>query len=154
MEYYKKQSKKGKNNDAIPSVRGSINPNNSMLLMDQSMDMDMNDSFIFKMSPGKQNDRDTSMKSRKSGRKSIAPQMVSSGCQADDTLNIQMLEEKELEIQLLKAKKGTAPTGKKENAGEMEILQKYKFDNQILMKKLTEYKKAEKGAMGIVTDYE
>lgn len=30
-----------------------------------------------------------------------------------------MLEEKELEIQLLKAKKGN---GKKENAGEMEIL--------------------------------
>ena len=53
MEYYKKQAKKGKNNDAFPSVRGSINPNNSKMLMDQSIDMDMNDSFIFKMSPGK-----------------------------------------------------------------------------------------------------
>ena len=123
MEYYKKQAKKGKNNDAIPSVRGSINPNNSNLLMDQSIDIDMNDSFIFKMSPGKQND--TSMRSRKkSGRRSIAPQMVSSGCQADEFLNIQLLEEKELEIQLLKAKKGTT-----KSAGEMEILQKYKFDN-------------------------
>jgi hypothetical protein len=118
MEYYKKQAKKGKNNDAIPSVRGSINPNNSNLLMDQSIDIDMNDSFIFKMSPGKNNDRDTSMRSRKkSGRRSIAPQMVSSGCQADEFLNIQMLEEKELEIQLLKSKKGTT-----KSAGEMEIL--------------------------------
>jgi hypothetical protein len=99
MEYYKKQSKKGKNNnnDAIPSVRGSINPNDSKMLMDQSMDLDMNDSFIFKMSPGKQ-DRDTSMRSRKSGRRSIAPQMVTTGCQADEFLSIPMLEEKDLEI--------------------------------------------------------
>ena len=62
-----------------------------------------------------------------------------------------MLEEKDLEIQLLKAKKGKKDIA---NEGEMQILQKYKFDNQILMKKLTEYKKAEKGAMEIVTDYE
>lgn len=48
----------------------------------------------------------------------------------------------------MKAKKG----GK--NNGDLEMLQKYKFDNQILMKKLTEYKKAEKGAMEIVSDYE
>lgn len=33
MEYYKKQAKKGKN-DAIPSVRGSINPNSSKMLID------------------------------------------------------------------------------------------------------------------------
>ena len=35
-----------------------------------------------------------------------------------------------------------------------ELIQKYKFDNQILMRKLSEYKKAEKGAMEIVSDYE
>ena len=58
-----------------------------------------------------------------------------------------MLEEKDVEIQLLKAKKG-------KNSGDSDILQKYKFDNQLLMKKLTDYKKAEKGAMEIVTDYE
>jgi hypothetical protein len=95
MEYYKKQAKKGKQD--IPSVRGSINPNNSSkMLIDQSMDIDMNDSFIFKMSPGK-HDRDASVKSRRS-RRSVAPQMVSSGCQADETLNLAMIEEKELEI--------------------------------------------------------
>ena len=33
-------------------------------------------------------------------------------------------------------------------------VQKYKFDNQILMRKLSDYKKAEKGAMQIVSDYE
>lgn len=86
MEYYKKQARKGKNSDAILSVRGSINPNNSKLLIDQSIDMDMNDSFIFKMSPGK-NERDTSMRSRRSGRRSVAPQMVSQGCQADEFLS-------------------------------------------------------------------
>ena len=37
---------------------------------------------------------------------------------------------------------------------DSETVQKYKFDNQILMRKLSEYKKAEKGAMQIVTDYE
>ena len=33
-------------------------------------------------------------------------------------------------------------------------VQKYKFDNQILMRKLSDYKKAEKGAIQIVSDYE
>jgi hypothetical protein len=70
MEYYKKQAKKGKAADNIPSVRGSINPNNSKLIMNESVDIDMNDSFIFKMSPGKQ-DRDMSVRSRKSGRRSL-----------------------------------------------------------------------------------
>ena len=37
---------------------------------------------------------------------------------------------------------------------DSETVQKYKFDNQILMRKLTEYKKAEKGAIQIVKDYE
>ena len=37
---------------------------------------------------------------------------------------------------------------------DSEIIKKYKFDNQILMSKLSEYKKAEKGAKDIVTDYE
>lgn len=40
------------------------------------------------------------------------------------------------------------------NMTESELIMKYKFDNQILMKKLSEYKKAEKGAMQIVTDYD
>jgi hypothetical protein len=79
--------------------------------------------------------------------------MTSTGCQADESLNTLMLEEKDLEIQILRAKKSKT-TGKEQNAGEIEILQKYKFDNQLLMKKLTEYKKAEKGAMEIVSDYE
>ena len=33
-------------------------------------------------------------------------------------------------------------------------LRKYKFDNSILMQKLHEYKKAEKSAKDLVTDYE
>ncbi len=37
---------------------------------------------------------------------------------------------------------------------ESEALKKLRFDNQILMNKLSEYKKAEKGAKEIVTDYE
>ncbi len=37
---------------------------------------------------------------------------------------------------------------------EGEALKKLRFDNQILMNKLSEYKKAEKGAKEIVTDYE
>lgn len=37
---------------------------------------------------------------------------------------------------------------------ENELIKKYKFDNQILMSKLSEYKKAEKGAKEMVGDYE
>jgi|TARA_B110001450_G_C17199516_1_gene310783 hypothetical protein len=37
---------------------------------------------------------------------------------------------------------------------DSDQVSKYKFDNQILMRKLSEYKKAEKGAMDIVSDYE
>jgi hypothetical protein len=37
---------------------------------------------------------------------------------------------------------------------ENEALKKIKFDNQILMSRLSEYKKAEKGAKDIVNDYE
>lgn len=37
---------------------------------------------------------------------------------------------------------------------ESEALKKVKFDNSILMSKLSEYKKAEKGAKDIVNDYE
>jgi len=37
---------------------------------------------------------------------------------------------------------------------ESEALKKLRFDNQILMNKLSEYKKAEKGAKEIVNDYE
>ena len=33
-------------------------------------------------------------------------------------------------------------------------MKKLKFDNQILMSKLSEYKKAEKGAKDLVNDYE
>ena len=33
-------------------------------------------------------------------------------------------------------------------------IQKYKFDNQILMKKLSEYKRAEKNALSVLDDYE
>ncbi len=37
---------------------------------------------------------------------------------------------------------------------ESEALKKLRFDNQILMNKLSEYKKAEKSAKDIVSDYE
>lgn len=37
---------------------------------------------------------------------------------------------------------------------ESEAIKKMRFDNQILMNKLSEYKKAEKGAKEIVNDYE
>jgi hypothetical protein len=37
---------------------------------------------------------------------------------------------------------------------ESETIKKMRFDNQILINKLSEYKKAEKGAKDIVTDYE
>ena len=37
---------------------------------------------------------------------------------------------------------------------DSETIQKFKFDNQILIKRLSEYKKAEKGALQIVKDYE
>lgn len=37
---------------------------------------------------------------------------------------------------------------------ESEALKKLRFDNQILMGKLSEYKKAEKGAKELVSDYE
>ena len=37
---------------------------------------------------------------------------------------------------------------------ESEALRKLRFDNQILMGKLSEYKKAENGAKELVTDYE
>lgn len=53
------------------------------------------------------------------------------------------IEEYERSISLLSSK-----------ASETELIRKYKFDNQILMNKLGEYKKAEKGAKDIVTDYE
>jgi len=38
--------------------------------------------------------------------------------------------------------------------GESEVVKKLKFDNQLLMRKLTEYKSAEKGAKDLVQDYE
>lgn len=41
-----------------------------------------------------------------------------------------------------------------QKGSECELIRKYKFDNQILMSKLSEYKKAEKGAKEIVGDYE
>ena len=34
-----------------------------------------------------------------------------------------------------------------------ETIAKFKFDNQLLMKRLSEYKKAEKGAIDLVKDY-
>ena len=37
---------------------------------------------------------------------------------------------------------------------EQMNIEKFKFDNQILMQRLSEYKKAEKGAVEIVKDYE
>jgi hypothetical protein len=40
------------------------------------------------------------------------------------------------------------------NKNESEALKKVKFDNQILMNKLSEYKKAEKAAKDLVGDYE
>lgn len=42
----------------------------------------------------------------------------------------------------------------KAKASDSERLQKLSFDNQILMGRLTQYKKAEKGAKEIVADYE
>jgi len=37
---------------------------------------------------------------------------------------------------------------------ESEAIKRMRFDNQILMNKLSEYKKAEKGAKELVGDYE
>lgn len=52
-------------------------------------------------------------------------------------------------MELEKAKKQPAQV-----LSDSETVQKYKFDNQILMRKLSDYKKAEKGAIQIVKDYE
>ena len=43
---------------------------------------------------------------------------------------------------------------KTKGKADSKELTKYKFDNQILMKKLSEYKKAEKGAVQLVKDYD
>lgn len=37
---------------------------------------------------------------------------------------------------------------------EKDVIKKFKYDNQILLKRLSEYKKAEKGAVQIVKDYD
>ena len=42
----------------------------------------------------------------------------------------------------------------KSKSSDAEKLQKLQFDNQILLGRLTQYKKAEKGAKEIVADYE
>lgn len=42
----------------------------------------------------------------------------------------------------------------KSDTPEKELIHKFKFDNQILLKRLSEYKKAEKGAVQIVKDYD
>jgi hypothetical protein len=42
----------------------------------------------------------------------------------------------------------------KGRASDAEKVQKLQFDNQILMGRLTQYKKAEKGVKEIVADYE
>jgi len=37
---------------------------------------------------------------------------------------------------------------------DKDLIKKFKYDNQILLKRLSEYKKAEKGAVQIVRDYD
>lgn len=48
-----------------------------------------------------------------------------------------------------------APNADKLSADEEKerIIKKFKFDNQLLMRRLSEYKKAEKGAVEMVKDY-
>lgn len=48
------------------------------------------------------------------------------------------------------------PFKDKDNEGtpEKDVLKKYRYDNQVLLKRLSEYKKAEKGAIQIVKDYD
>lgn len=62
--------------------------------------MDLNDSFIFKMSPGKDNfisdQVSTKTHGSKRGRRA-AVDVVSTGCQADEHLTVDMIEEKDLE---------------------------------------------------------
>lgn len=42
----------------------------------------------------------------------------------------------------------------KQGTPEKDLIKKFKYDNQILLKRLSEYKKAEKGAVQIVKDYD
>ena len=68
--------------------------------------LDLNDSFIFKMSPGKCNDDLLSVRTGGSRRmrRSVGVAQASIGCQADEFLSVDALEEKDIEIQILKAK--------------------------------------------------
>lgn len=187
MEYYKKQANQGNKKQKVDGVasngqqntrqslgRGRVNSSSHNLskIIDQSIDMlDLNDSFIFKMSPGKDNciSDQVSSKTHGSRRGRRTVDVATTGSQVDEYLNVGIIEEKDLENEILKAKvdalekeaskpkasKGrgssTAQSGEQLSA---EVVQKYKTDNQILMRKLTEYKKAEKGAIDIVQDYE
>ena len=132
---------------------------------DEQQNADMNDSFIFKESP----EKDVKMADEtpkeaprafdkrvlrtvgSRGRTTspfLAQKANDVGCQASEFLNPQMLEDHQAEIKQLKAHLSSS------NPTDSSLVQKYKQDNQILMKKLSEYKKAEKGAMDIVADYE
>ncbi len=61
--------------------------------------------------------------------------------------------DKQLKIEELEKQLQTIQTVNKA-ANESEAVKKLKFDNQILMKNLSEYKKAEKSAKALVDDYE
>lgn len=135
--------------------------------------MDLEDSFIFKQSPEKQQDqvspqgrcgspgaRETvrsrhSSKVRAPKAQLFGPVLMHTEVQCDDLMNLNMLEDLEVENATLKQElaklRQTKPT---QVLSDSETVQKYKFDNQILMRKLSEYKKAEKGAIEIVQDYE
>jgi hypothetical protein len=77
------------------------------------------------------------------------------GCQCTDLLNPSMLDNLAFENQTLEQQLAAEKSSKKTQIlSDAASVQKYKFDNQILMRKLSDYKKAEKGAMQIVGDYE
>jgi len=110
--------------------------------------MDLNDSFIFKESPDKNSVRGSTRGGKRGRCESFVAavdlkETTESGCQCDDLLNQDMVDCLKSEI-----------AGFKPTLSESDSVKKYKFDNQILMRKLSDYKKAEKGAMQIVKDYE
>lgn len=80
----------------------------------------------------------------------IQADMENEGLQAQLEAKQQRIDELEQKVTQLQQKPVTQPTSKKES----EAVKKLQFDNQILMNRLGQYKKAEKGAKDIVTDYE
>ena len=136
----------------------------------------MNDSFIFKESPEKDVKmiEETPQAANRSFDRRVLRTAGSRGrstkpfdamkthafkdaeCQASEFLNLEMLAERDGRITKFQEQFDQLEKSQKSKHGlvNSDQVSKYKFDNQILMKKLSEYKKAEKGAMDIVSDYE